>query len=243
MVPVRQAKVYERTPEIQAMVGIRSAYETGNIKQVEEILRVNQATILDDPFIRKHLDEILTQIRYLVVVFFFFSLSLYFIPRRPFTMNHSLFKQRQDPARSYSPLFLHSARLPGGALVDRRGGASIASGSSYSRRDGAWSNRSGGWRARLICALARALHARGDQFLGQRHRSHATHLDKPLGGVRNYLLLLLQQYIYYLYFHFAPSTPIGWRCRTRSLRGALGNVPLRSEVRKAPTTICAQAKQ
>ena len=59
----QEAKVYERTPEIQAMVGIRTAYERGDTREVETILRHNHATILDDPFIRQHLDEILTQIR------------------------------------------------------------------------------------------------------------------------------------------------------------------------------------
>jgi COP9 signalosome complex subunit 2 len=59
----QEAKVYERSPDIQAMVGIRSAYERGDIKAVEDILRVHHATVLDDAFIRQHLDEILMQIR------------------------------------------------------------------------------------------------------------------------------------------------------------------------------------
>lgn len=59
----QEAKVFEKTPDIQALVNIRLAYDRGDVKQVEEILRKNASTITDDAFIRQHLDSLLTQVR------------------------------------------------------------------------------------------------------------------------------------------------------------------------------------
>ena len=59
----QEAKVYEKLPEIQAMVNLRSAYERGDSIEMESILRQNSRSILDDSFIRQHLDEILRRVR------------------------------------------------------------------------------------------------------------------------------------------------------------------------------------
>lgn len=47
----QEAKVYEKSPEIQVMVNLRLAYERGDSVEMETILEKNSAVILDDPFI------------------------------------------------------------------------------------------------------------------------------------------------------------------------------------------------
>ena len=49
--PYLSLKVYEKMPEIQAMVNLRAAYERGDIIEMEKILRFYANTMLDDPFI------------------------------------------------------------------------------------------------------------------------------------------------------------------------------------------------
>jgi len=58
-----EAKPYKNDPEIVAMNALVSAYEKSDIKSFEKILKENKKTILDDPFMRDYIDDLLKNIR------------------------------------------------------------------------------------------------------------------------------------------------------------------------------------
>jgi len=58
-----EAKPYKTDTEILAMTNLVSAYERSDIKSFEKILKDNKRTILDDPFIRDYIDDLLKNIR------------------------------------------------------------------------------------------------------------------------------------------------------------------------------------
>eukprot|EP01114_Cavostelium_apophysatum_P003899 TRINITY_DN1403_c0_g1_i1.p1 TRINITY_DN1403_c0_g1~~TRINITY_DN1403_c0_g1_i1.p1 ORF type:complete len:472 (-),score=153.27 TRINITY_DN1403_c0_g1_i1:57-1397(-) len=58
-----EAKPYKNDAEILAMTNLVSAYERSDIKAFEKILKDNKKTILDDPFIRDYIDDLLKNIR------------------------------------------------------------------------------------------------------------------------------------------------------------------------------------
>jgi len=58
-----EAKPYKNDPEILAMTNLVTAYERSDIKAFEKILKENKKTILDDPFIRDYIDDLLKNIR------------------------------------------------------------------------------------------------------------------------------------------------------------------------------------
>jgi len=58
-----EAKPYKTDAEIVAMNNLVSAYERSDIKSFEKVLKDNKKTILDDPFIRDYIDDLLKNIR------------------------------------------------------------------------------------------------------------------------------------------------------------------------------------
>jgi len=58
-----EAKPYKNDAEIIAMNSLVSAYERNDIKSFEKILKENKKTIMDDPFMRDYIDDLLRNIR------------------------------------------------------------------------------------------------------------------------------------------------------------------------------------
>lgn len=54
---------YKNDPEIVAMTNLVSAYQRRDVHEAEKILRDNRATIMDDPFIRGYIDDVLRSLR------------------------------------------------------------------------------------------------------------------------------------------------------------------------------------
>ena len=52
----QEAKSYKNDPEILAMTNLVSAYQNNDIADFEKILKNNRRTIMDDPFIREHIE-------------------------------------------------------------------------------------------------------------------------------------------------------------------------------------------
>ncbi|GAB2211349.1 hypothetical protein Droror1_Dr00024658 [Drosera rotundifolia] len=55
--------VYKNDPEILAMTNLIAAYQRNEILEFEKILKSNRRTIMDDPFIRNHIEDLLKKIR------------------------------------------------------------------------------------------------------------------------------------------------------------------------------------
>lgn len=64
----QEAKPYRNNPEIVAMTNLVTAYQTDDITEFEKILRTNRLTIMEDEFIREHIEELLRNIRQQVLV-------------------------------------------------------------------------------------------------------------------------------------------------------------------------------
>jgi COP9 signalosome complex subunit 2 len=64
----QEAKPYKTDPEIQAMTNLVGAYQNNDIKEFELILRTNRQAIMDDQFIREHIEILLRTIRTKVLV-------------------------------------------------------------------------------------------------------------------------------------------------------------------------------
>lgn len=64
----QEAKPYRNDPEILAMTNLVSAYQNNDINDFEKILRLNSRTIMDDPFIKEHIEDLLRNIRTQVLV-------------------------------------------------------------------------------------------------------------------------------------------------------------------------------
>lgn len=58
-----EAKPYKNDPEIVAMTNLVGAYERHDIAAFEKILKDNRRTIMDDPFIRMYIEDLLRNIR------------------------------------------------------------------------------------------------------------------------------------------------------------------------------------
>lgn len=52
----QEAKPYKNDPEILAMTNLVSAYQNNDIAEFEKILRQNHRNIMDDLFIREHIE-------------------------------------------------------------------------------------------------------------------------------------------------------------------------------------------
>lgn len=58
-----EAKPYMNNKEIQSMTQLRGAYTRKDVKEFEKILKKHSSTIMDDPFIREHVEELLSRFR------------------------------------------------------------------------------------------------------------------------------------------------------------------------------------
>lgn len=65
---LQEAKPYKNDPEILAMTNLVSAYQNNDINDFEKILKQNRETIMDDPFIREHIEDLLRNIRTQVLI-------------------------------------------------------------------------------------------------------------------------------------------------------------------------------
>lgn len=59
----REAKPYKNDPEILAMTNLIAAYQRNEILEFERILKSNRTTIMDDSFIRNHIEDLLKNLR------------------------------------------------------------------------------------------------------------------------------------------------------------------------------------
>ncbi|XP_071486675.1 COP9 signalosome complex subunit 2-like [Diadema setosum] len=64
----QEAKPYKNDPEILAMTNLVSAYQNNDINEFEKILKNNRRNIMDDPFIREHIEDLLRNIRTQVLI-------------------------------------------------------------------------------------------------------------------------------------------------------------------------------
>lgn len=64
----QEAKPYKNDNEILAMTNLVSAYQTDDINEFEKILKTNRRNIMDDPFIREHIEDLLRNIRTQVLI-------------------------------------------------------------------------------------------------------------------------------------------------------------------------------
>jgi COP9 signalosome complex subunit 2 len=64
----QEAKPYKNDPEILAMTNLVSAYQNNDINEFEKILKLNRETIMDDLFIREHIEDLLRNIRTQVLI-------------------------------------------------------------------------------------------------------------------------------------------------------------------------------
>ncbi|XP_002732800.2 COP9 signalosome complex subunit 2 [Saccoglossus kowalevskii] len=64
----QEAKPYKNDPEILAMTNLVSAYQNNDINEFEKILKTNRQNIMDDPFIREHIEDLLRNIRTQVLI-------------------------------------------------------------------------------------------------------------------------------------------------------------------------------
>ena len=60
----QEAKPYKNDPEILAMTNLVSAYQNNDIDDFERILKNNRRTIMDDPFIKEHIEGKLNEFLY-----------------------------------------------------------------------------------------------------------------------------------------------------------------------------------
>nr|CAB3232892.1 COP9 signalosome complex subunit 2-like [Phallusia mammillata] len=59
----QEAKPYKNDPDILAMTNLVSAYQNNDIAEFESILAANRTNIMQDPFIREHIEDLLRNVR------------------------------------------------------------------------------------------------------------------------------------------------------------------------------------
>ncbi len=59
----QEAKPYKNDPEVLAMTNLIAAYQKNRIAEFEKVLRDNRTSIMDDPFIRDYIEDLLKNIR------------------------------------------------------------------------------------------------------------------------------------------------------------------------------------
>jgi len=64
----QEAKPYKNDPEILAMTNLVNAYQNNDINDFEKILKQNRQTIMEDTFIREHIEDLLKNIRTQVLI-------------------------------------------------------------------------------------------------------------------------------------------------------------------------------
>lgn len=74
----QEAKPYKNDPEILAMTNLVVSYQNNDINQFELILKQNRNNIMDDPFIREHIEDLLRNIRtqvYIICILYVLKLE------------------------------------------------------------------------------------------------------------------------------------------------------------------------
>jgi len=64
----QEAKPYKKDVEILAMTNLVNAYQNNDINEFEKILKQNRQTIMEDTFIREHIEDLLRNIRTQVLI-------------------------------------------------------------------------------------------------------------------------------------------------------------------------------
>ncbi|KAA0192023.1 COP9 constitutive photomorphogenic subunit 2 [Fasciolopsis buskii] len=64
----QETKPYKNDPQIMAMTSLVTAYQNNDITEFENILRRERDSIMEDPFIREHIEDLLRNIRTEVLV-------------------------------------------------------------------------------------------------------------------------------------------------------------------------------
>ena len=64
----QEAKPYRSDPEVAAMTSLVEAYQSGDIKAFEQVLRTNKKMIEDDPFVAPYIDDLKKNVRTQVVL-------------------------------------------------------------------------------------------------------------------------------------------------------------------------------
>lgn len=64
----QETKPYRNDPQIMAMTSLVTAYQNNDITEFENILRRERDSIMEDPFIREHIEELLRNIRTEVLI-------------------------------------------------------------------------------------------------------------------------------------------------------------------------------
>ncbi|KAL1131418.1 hypothetical protein AAG570_011035 [Ranatra chinensis] len=64
----QEAKPYKNDPEILAMTNLVSSYQNNDINEFETILKTHRKNIMDDPFIKEHIEDLLRNIRTQVLI-------------------------------------------------------------------------------------------------------------------------------------------------------------------------------
>lgn len=64
----QETKAFKDEPEIVAMTQLVNAYQRNDIEHFEKILETNRNTVMDDQFIREHIEELLSNIRTEVLI-------------------------------------------------------------------------------------------------------------------------------------------------------------------------------
>lgn len=64
----QEAKPYKNDPEITAMTNLVNAYQNNEINEFNEIIAQSEETIMNDPFIREHIEDLLKNIRTQVLI-------------------------------------------------------------------------------------------------------------------------------------------------------------------------------
>lgn len=59
----QETKPFRNEPEIVAMTMLVNAYQNNDIKKFEEILAANHDAVMNDQFIREHIEELLSNVR------------------------------------------------------------------------------------------------------------------------------------------------------------------------------------
>lgn len=59
----QEAKPYKNDPEILAMTNLVMSYQNNDINEFENILKQNRKNIMDDPFIREHIEGRCVRVR------------------------------------------------------------------------------------------------------------------------------------------------------------------------------------
>jgi COP9 signalosome complex subunit 2 len=74
----QEAKPYKNDSEILAMTNLVSAYQNNDINEFEKILRTNRKTIMDDPFIKEHIEG--KHLNHSIKLSIFLIIFLYYRP-------------------------------------------------------------------------------------------------------------------------------------------------------------------